>query len=281
MRVDNQLGRVGHSKRKKVKAPVTIIIGIKCHQEGSAGIVITCDSRTTDESGYCDDHAEKLHSVKFKDGNAVIVAEAGHADFSGLAVEQFENSAKNETMTDYRSAAECLEKAIAKLKDRIREQQRGTAEELQKYLSDHPFELMLAYYWDGEPYIFTVQLEDGMPSLKRSDYCAIGCGHVLADFIISRVDMSRGFGTGAGMWLGAYAVEEIKKLDTRCGGKTRSALITFDDGKSNAVVSPDGHPMDEVIKEALDFAEVQKKNWTHLIRDRIDMVIKNRKKAPQ
>jgi len=264
-------------KRKQYKSPVTIIIGIKCLKEGGRGIIITCDSRTTDEAGYCNDHAEKLNVVTFQDGNSVVVAEAGNADFSNLAIEQFINLAAKEKLSDYRSAAECLGSAVAKLKDKVREQQRGTAEELQKYLVNHSFELMLAYYWDGKPLIFTLQLEDGLPVLKKPLYCAIGCGRVLADFIISRVDMSHGFDTGAAMWLGAYAVEEIKKLDTRCGGKTKSAVIEYRDGKSVSIVQPDSPAMDEVIKEALDFADVQKRNWTHLIRDRINDVIKKRK----
>jgi len=147
-------------------------------------------------------------------------------------------------------------------------------------LADHSFELMLAYYWGGKPYIFTLKLEAGLPVLEPAIYCAIGCGHVLANFIISRVDMTRGFDTGAGMWLGAYAVEEIKKLDSRCGGKTRSATVEYKDNKSVSIVSPsDCHAMDEMIKEALDFAEIQKRAWTHLIRDRIAEVIKNRNRT--
>jgi hypothetical protein len=262
--------------QKRYKSPVTIIVGIKCYEHGGEGIVITSDSRTTDAAGYCNDNAEKLHVVSFKDGNTVIVAEAGNADFSGLAIEQFENLAATEKLNDYRTAAECLGSAVARLKDKIREQQRSTCDELQKYLADRSFELMLAYYWDGKPIIFTLQLEDGLPVLRKNAYCAIGCGHVLADFIISRVDLSHGFGTGAGMWLGVYAVEEIKKLDTRCGGKTRGAVIEYKDGKSVSIISRDGPAMDEVIREALDFADAQKKEWTWVIESRINNVIKRR-----
>jgi hypothetical protein len=69
---------------------------------------------------------------------------------------------------------------------------------------------MIAHYWGFKPFIFTLNFETGLAAKKNQPYCAIGCGKILADFIISRLELS-GFDTGHGMWTAIYAVEEIKK----------------------------------------------------------------------
>jgi 20S proteasome alpha/beta subunit len=104
------------SRLRKRKAPVTIIIGIKCFD----GIVIACDSRTTNETGHINDNAEKLHVVRFKDGNTAIVGEAGNAIMSSIAIEQMQLLAKDRNLEEYRAVAQCAEDAIAHvIKDSI------------------------------------------------------------------------------------------------------------------------------------------------------------------
>ena len=261
-------------RRPNIKSPVTIIIGIKC----KTGIVVACDSRTTDPQGYVDDTAMKLHVIAFNDGNSGIVAEAGHAEFSSRAVEMIAQLAKDRPLNDYRSLASCAEQAVSELKQKIREQFKGSGEELQRHLEAYSFELMLIHYWEGKPLIFTMRSEFGMATKKDKNYCAIGCGWILADFIISRIDL-QDIATGGGIWTAVYAVEEIKKFDSRCGGKTRSAIARFVDGKSIAQISLD-LGMDEAIKEAQDFSEKAKTEWKAVVEDRINTVIARRTKNP-
>lgn len=255
------------ASQKKLKSPVTIIIGIKCLQ----AILIACDSRTIYPSGYVDDDAHKLHLIEFADGNSAIIAEAGNAEFSSQAVEMILSSAADQKISDYRTVATCAEKAVSALKQKVRDQYKGTAEELQKHFENYAFELMIAHYWQDEPYIFTLNFVTGLATKRDKDYCAIGCGQVLADFLISRIDLSL-FGTAHGMWTIAYAVEEIKRFDSRCGGRTRAALIATKGGISNAILYED-EAMQEAIDEAVAFSNESKENWSTTARERIKSIV--------
>jgi 20S proteasome alpha/beta subunit len=261
-------------QRRRLKSPVTIIIGIK----STNGIVIACDSRTIDPSGYVNDYAQKLHTIHFQDGNSAIIGEAGNAEFSSRAVEMITSSASQQKFGDYRTVATCAENAISDLKQKIREQYKGTAEELQKHFEAYNFELMIAHYWNTRPYIFTLNFATGMATKKDREYCAIGCGWILADFIISRLDVSN-FDSGQGMWTAIYAVEEIKKLDSRCGGRTRCGVITNNpSGLSIAECGVDNDAtMQEAINEALSFSEDVKSQWKNVARHRIAQLVERRK----
>ena len=260
-------------RKPRRKAPVTIVIGIAC----SNGIVIACDSRTTDPSGVVHDDAIKLNVIFLRDGNSCVVAESGNESLSSRAVEKIYQIAKSRALDDYREFAKCAESAVSELKDEIRKQYKGTSEELQKHFLDHSFELLIAHYFKGQPFFFTLDFVLGLATIKRRNYVSIGCGWQLADFIISRLDLS-GFTTAHGMWTAVYAVEEIKKFDSRCGGPTRSAVI---ENKNNLSVAGKSEPndaaMQEAVKEALEFSEESKLEWKQVAQERISNLISRRK----
>lgn len=249
---------------------MTIIIGIKC----TSGITVACDSRTTEPTGHVKDNVQKLNVIHFADGNSVIMGEAGNAQFSAQAVEIISQAARLQKLSGYRSVADCVEKSVSELKQKMRDQYKGTSEELQKHFDAYGFELMIAYYWEGQPYIFTLDFVSGF-AIKQNDlYCAIGCGKILADFLISRLDVSQ-FSTGTAMWTSVYAIEEIKKFDSRCGGQTRSAIVKNQNGLSVANISADV-PMQEAVKEALAFSEEAKANWKSTASQRIQQLVSKR-----
>lgn len=247
---------------------MTIVIGIKC----KGGIAIACDSRTTDPLGYVRDNAEKLHIISFSDGNSGIVAEAGHAAFSGIAIEKLSKLAQGKRFSDYRVLAECAQQAIGQIRSEIRDQNHGaSSEELRHIFEEHDFELLIANYFASRPYIFTVSLLDGLPCMRTEEFCSIGCGRILADFIIGRLPIS-GFSLAHAIWISAYAVEEIKAFDQRCGGITRTAVINWKNNLSISGISEE-IPTQEVMKEAQAFSKLSKENWPQLIEERIDQVI--------
>lgn len=251
---------------------MTIIIGIKC----AAGILVGCESRTTQPSGYINDDARKLHRIELADGNSAIIAEAGNAEFACRAIEKISVAAEKTTMSDYRSIAKCVEDSISDFKQEIRKQYQGTAEELQKHFENYGFELMIAHYWQDEPYIFTLNFANGIAIKRDADYSAIGCGAILADFLISRIDLSQ-FGTAHGMWTIAYAVEEIKRFDGRCGGRTRAALVRTKNRSSIAQLYEDA-AMQEAIDEAIAYADKYKSEWSDVARHRIESVVQAKTK---
>ena len=214
----------------------------------------------------------------------MIVAEAGNADFASRAIELITTAASQKNLDDYRAGSDCVEKAISELRQKVREQVKGTSEEIQKHIESYSFELMIAYYYGKTPYIFTLNFEAGIAVKKDQEYCAIGCGSILADFIIARIDLS-GFGTGEGVWTAVYAVEEIKKIESRCGGVTRAALIRNPilldppgEQKSMAEVCENNDGMKETINEALDFSSETKAEWKVVARVRINDLVARRKK---
>src|ERR1700733_9856998 len=190
---------------KRYKSPVTIIIGIKC----TDAIIVAADSRTTLPNGHVNDDAHKLHKIEFADGNSAIVGESGFAEYSSRTIEIMKHLAKARPFDDYRAAADCAQAAIVELKKQIREQNPGSSEEMVRYYEGHSFELLIAQYWRKKPEFFAVQFERGIPTICHNGYAAIGCGALLADFLISRLDLS-GFDTASGVWNAVYAVEEIK-----------------------------------------------------------------------
>jgi len=264
--------------KRKLKSPVTIIIGIKC----TDGIVIASDSRTIYPDGHFDDNVQKLHAIHFQDKNSMIVAVAGNADFASRAIELIETAAGQINLDNYRAGADCVDKAISELRQKVREQIRGTSEEIQKQIASYSFELMIAYYYGKTPYIFTLDFEVGIAIKRDREYWAIGCGSILADFIVSRLDLS-GFTTAQGMWTAIYAVEEIKKIESRCGGVTRAATvlnpILLDEQKSVAQVGENNSDgMKEAINEALEFSSQAKAEWKVIARTRINDLIARRMK---
>lgn len=224
-----------------------------------------------------DDNVQKIHKIHFQDGNCAAVCEAGNAEFSARAIELIKSTASQTDFSDYRTVADCAQKALSILKQEIREQFKGTAEELQKHLETYSFELMIAHYWAFKPLIFTLRLETGIAITQTKQYCSIGCGSVLADFIISRLDLAK-FGSSHGMWTALYAVEEIKRYDSRCGGQTRAAIITNSEAQKGEVLicDNDGFGMKEAIAEAIAYADESKDLWRSTADMRIKNVVANR-----
>lgn len=251
---------------------MTIVIGIKCDQ----AIILACDSRTTDELGYSHDNAVKLHEITFQDGNIGIVAEAGHAELSSQAVEIMSRFAAQKPLADYRGFANCAVQAISELKQQLRLQFNGTAEELQKHFESHSFELMLANYFNGKPYIFTIRFELGLATKIDGNYRAIGCGAILADFLLSRVDFSK-FSHNQSLWSALYAIEEIKQIDQRCGGPSLGAVLTrgsHEEADSFGFVLNSSNSQFRTLTDAAsEFSTTTKANWKETVEGRMAEIL--------
>lgn len=247
---------------KRYKAPVTIIIAIKCKE----GIVIACDSRTSDlATGIGRDDAKKLHVVKFNDGNEAILAEAGNATYASLAVEMIMNRAATIGLTDYRTLADCARAAIEEVKRQIREQYIATAAELQRHFFENcGFELLLAHYFKGVQYVFTVEFSQGCANKQDRKIISTGCGKELADFLILTLGID-GDSIGDSLWNSAFVIEEVKKYDIRCGGPTQAAIVRTENGVSRASPSTAGQGFEDGIKAVQEFAAEQKSKWSQTV----------------
>ena len=233
--------------RPNPKTPVTIIIGIICE----SAIVLASDSQTTYSNSLGANRrmdTPKISILEFEDGEA-FVAESGDATLSGRAVEILSRMAKGTKLSDYRTVADLSQKAIRQVKDELREQNFDCSmAELREYMmkSDLNFSLMLAHYHNGKPYIYTVDFALGIATLSTHSYAAIGCGRGLALYILDWFNLGPETYFSEATMAAMYAVEEVKKVDSNCGGKTRVGII------SAKMIPPPGKTRLEMLQLMLE-----------------------------
>jgi 20S proteasome alpha/beta subunit len=202
---------------------MTIIVGIICKD----AIVLASDSQTSSTSSTSKrPDAKKFAIVEFVNARA-LVAQAGNVATSSRAIEVLRGLAKGQELTDYGAIADMARKAMRQVKDELRFQQCDCSmEELRDFICRNEIEcqLMIAYYFEGKPYIYTVDLVLGIPTKINSHYAAIGCGRNLGEFLLSEYS-SREMDSQLASAVAVYTVETVKKHDAFCGGPTRIALI--------------------------------------------------------
>lgn len=208
--------------KAKPKFTVTVITAFAT----DSLIIVASDSRTTNPDGSISDSAKKVETIKLSGRNKILVAQAGHAQLASRAIEILIRKATDIPLTDYRTVADLTAAAIEELKSDIRRQFQGTAEELQRHFATYPFELLLAHFFKGQPYIFTVDFELGVV-IKRDakKIVSIGCGYLLADYCLNALDVKR-LSDFEAIAAGIYAVEEVKRVDSRCGGPVQVGMCS-------------------------------------------------------
>ena len=215
-------------------------------------IVLASDSQTTFGTVAQLD-VEKITKLRFSDAVA-LVAQSGSAVHSGRAVEILESLAKDQPLTDYRTVADLAQKAMRSLKDELRFQNGDCTMD---WLHEHMLkngtccELMLAYFFDGKPYIYTIDMMVGIANRKTSHYAAIGCGSNLGNYLLAeyaKSDMESEFAAITSI----YVVETVKKHDAFCGGPTKIGAV-------RRPPKPNCHSWDVEIFTADRIAEVAQK----------------------
>ena len=149
------------------KAPVTIIVGIICKD----AIVIASDSQTTSGARKATD-SDKVSVLQLQDAKA-LVAQSGSSVLGARAVEILEGLAANQPLSDRRSVADLAQKAMRLLTQELRAKNCDCSmEELHEILRKQGLEceLMLAHYFDGQPYIYTVNLLIGIANKAQKHY---------------------------------------------------------------------------------------------------------------
>jgi 20S proteasome alpha/beta subunit len=208
-----------NQKRKPI---VTIIIGIICKNS----IVLASDSQTTYGTIQRLD-TPKISTLDFANVE-VLIAQSGNVTLSARAVEILTELSAGKKLDDYRAVADMAQKALRKVKDELREQNFDCgSEELHKHIHQNGlnFELMIAHFYNGKPYIYTIDFAVGIATKSSHPFIAIGCGSGLATYILSWFGIGKSMPTNHGMIAALYTIEEVKKVDPYCGGKTRVAIL--------------------------------------------------------
>ncbi len=223
--------------RRKPKRTVTLIAGFVCKD----CIVVASDSRTTYISSFghtSRDDSFKIEEIQLANGSA-LVAEAGHANMSRRAIEMLNDAAKGQPMSDYRTVADMAQIVMRRLKNELRIQQCDcTVEQLQAFISDYAwdFELMIAHYYQGKPYVFTIDFLPGIACSHPQPFTAIGSGAALANYILSWFKLSE-MQPSEALLAGLYLVQEVQKTDPFCGGLPKIGAVGPDKAKQKESVA--------------------------------------------
>ena len=264
--------KIFHRKRE---TRVTIIVGLIC----GGKIILACDSQTTAGSAKRTD-SSKISGLHLA-GKPILIAESGDCTLSAKAVENFARELAVCQFDDWRRPADALQDAVRKTKEELVrlnnwENNRDLGEQ---YLLENPFSLMLAYF-DGEtPYLYVVNSVPGFAA-RQKNFAAIGCGGTVGEFILSRAELDK-MTHVEGLIAAIYTVEEVKRVDTYCGGPTKAAVL----GREKVLFSE--NDTKQVIASAVEalngYEDELRKKWNALLQDvitRTNEIYKRKQKPP-
>src|ERR1017187_8040313 len=91
-----------HKQKPKPKTPVTIIIGIICKD----GILIGCDSRTTNQDHTIRDNSKKGRFVELQNKTYAMLAHSGDDDLGTRVADRIETLSRKATLTDWQTLSD-------------------------------------------------------------------------------------------------------------------------------------------------------------------------------
>ena len=243
---------------------MTLIAGIICKDS----IVLASDSRTTylGEYEFFRDDAAKIGVVELAAERSrrprALIAQSGHADMSARTVEIMERLAKDRALNDYRVVADLAEAAVGELRTKVAGNRAMTPEELGKYC----FHLMIAHFFKGKPYLFTLAFEDGISVWKRDlNLVTLGCGGPLAEFLLKPFDLAS-MDTPTATAAAVYAIEAVKGFDPRCGGRTQTGAAFIAPDNSNQASLADWEHLRFFVDEVESMVGTAKGEWTGIMK---------------
>ncbi|MGD1088950.1 MAG: hypothetical protein ABR955_09545 [Verrucomicrobiota bacterium] len=207
----------------KPEPPMTQIIGIVCKQS----ILVASESRYTKGRRTVTGN-QKISAIRFKNLEDALVAEAGIAEHSNLAVRFMREIAAERIIDSESSVAEIAEEAMEKTREYIlnrrpKQKRPYTDGELSAIFThgDNKCALMVAYYFGGKPYLSTIHLKSWTVE-KCFPFATIGAADDLATFMLKQFQFEKL------AWKEAFpmiidVLDRIEDEDTTCGGQVKVA----------------------------------------------------------
>lgn len=145
-------------------------------------------------------------------------------------------------------------------------------------------ELMISHFFNGKPYIFICDLFLGQANKvadrEHAQFAAIGTGAQTAEYILGRLNIPQvDFTTHATniMVTAQYVIEEVKRVDTYCGG---TMTIGFVHSTNEAAVVPPNPNFDRDARIIKEFEKDFSKEWTRKMELIIAAFIKASRETP-
>jgi 20S proteasome alpha/beta subunit len=205
---------------KQKKKPMTLIVGAICKD----AIIVGSESETTyEDSKY--QGTQKITLIPFEN-TTVIVGESGAADGSGPVVSTFRMMAERASQTDELTISKLVEAAFRDVASRKGGDSVGTRASQDYYCDERNyFELTIAYYFEGKPYICTMNPVHVVSREYRCGFTASGSGRHLAQYLMKDFNLGLLDSRGA-IAAVAHVVRESKTLVKGCGGNTEIAVVS-------------------------------------------------------
>jgi 20S proteasome alpha/beta subunit len=178
-------------RNRKQRPKVTIAIGlITSNQAGGIGtrptIFMASDSQTTRGATKSLD-AQKISLVQFPE-YAVVVAQAGSAELADKTVSIIQEKAKSTSVDNEEVIISTIQNSIREVRNHLKALNKDcgfSADDWKRFwLEDNYFQLLIAFYYDRKPKLFTIDIDWGLAIPSKSNYCAIGSGKTMAEFLI-------------------------------------------------------------------------------------------------
>ena len=244
---------------------MTIIVGIISKD----AIVFASDSQTSySPTSRARRDVDKIHQLAFRSGQKVMIAESGDADFTSRAIETYSELLLENDFDHRRKAVDLLEDAIKQVKIKASALNGWTLGDDASiaYWKDLDAVLLLAYYLENEPliYMFRSWPGDGVWQ-KGKTYVTVGCGSTVGESILQRLKTTAIDSTLA-VVNAIYTVEEVKTVDSFCGGPTKLGFL-FKDGVAavSNQVAANSRLMKVTLETIAKYDEQVRKNWNDLM----------------
>jgi 20S proteasome alpha/beta subunit len=202
---------------------MTIIIGFTY----ADGINMASDSQMT-----CEDHkrldTEKISEVVFKSGHSAMVAIAGDVTFAAHFKEVFQEKAKSVIISDPKGMARVANEAAKEARDSLLTAYYHPslgAGAGYHYLENRETLFLLAYYFDSQPYIYSLRLAEAIAIKRDEPFVALGSGAGMADFILTGFNL-RDLAIKEALGMAAYTVEMCVRHDPYCGGPLQLGTLS-------------------------------------------------------
>lgn len=165
---------------------MTIAIGLISKKLGpNPAILMASDSQLTRETSKRLD-SRKIRIIEFPNAQ-VLVAQAGLDALSNTAIDLFAKKAKGTPLTEMETPVKLMEESVREVRKHLTDVNQGcnfSDDGWRRYFKEHNFDLMLGYFFNRNPYLFTIDLDWCLPSPARGSYMAIGIGRDLGEFLI-------------------------------------------------------------------------------------------------
>lgn len=145
------------------------------------------DSQTTYPGGQKRLDARKITVVKFANAN-ILVAQADSADLADKAIENLQRIAKDIKVEDAEAIPKAVQSAVREVRNYLVDLNKGCSfsDDAWKrfFRDDNAFTLLFGYYFQGNPYLYTIDIDWCLPIPVKNKFKAVGRGAALGEFLL-------------------------------------------------------------------------------------------------